>query len=658
MANRFLSTTGWLLLAGVLFTGSPAAAAFGDVDNVERKLLGWTDDGEKLVVRMARQGERMVNKRSKDFYFRLTEIRNAETGERVDTYRYEEASGASHPEFENAKSQKKGAEFLEKQGLVEGEERWHSPDGRMTLTTYSRSFLEKTEKTRRGTQWVCKLEQRLVLIDEPESRTYVLESWTERGDRSKIEEEAPCPETALSAYWHPESSHWAVIRQVSLSGAKTGPPTVYADSTKSFEDYGKAVNLRPHQPLAKWVEQLKPKGLVEGYRALHRGEFEEAKDKFQALAGSDGDDEAKGPALFGLARAHARLEEERESRKRLGRALELGGETPWAYGQAAAVYRLLDDQSEFERNRDAARKKAESRSEFVRIAELFRYVDLGVANDFLLAALKTKGGDSESAAYDYAYGLLVEGLIDASLYEKADILFEKLESLTPRMKVQKLRSEMERTDPDVGDERGMETETAELLFEHPGVCLGYLLYGRSLAHQGRLGEAQRQFRAVNQCDPALPDAYFYLGAIELRTGDWSSAESALASYLRLALERRQDGIRPERRALAERYLKRIQHEGAVLTTVKCETGPFGKLRCRGVVENTSDEELEGVGARAVQPVVGEQAALTTTVIGTIPPGESRSFVLRPPKTDLAKTSITAGRDDEERELNRTPAIFD
>ena len=654
--RRLLTALVWVFVSLAAATAGAAESSMGHVD---RQLVGWTS-GDKLVVRVVSEGERMVDGRSRDFYFRLTEIRKPQGADLIRDYKYGEATGVAHPAWEEARSREQAEKFLGLTGINEPAEQWASPDGSKTLTVLEKTHLEKLPNTPRGTQWICQRTQRLVFLDAERGEVFVLREWTEEGDRASLKKEAPCPRGAIEVYWHPESTHWAVVREVSLSGAQMRPPEVYANAVGTMETSEAISALKVRRPLRKWVDGRTGEDLRSGLRALHAGELERAERRLKGARSGEPGAQVEATAAFGLARLYARRGDAGEARDVMGKARDLTGESFWADAQTAAIHRRLEEKVEFEQRLYDARQAARKPAHLVRIAELFRYVDIGVANELLVEVLKQRGDGSGGTDYRYAYGLLVEGLIDAGLYEEADVLFEKLDELPPRMQLQKLRASVERTGPDVFSKQQAREETSAFLFEHPAACLGYLLDGRILAQRGELNRARRQFRAASVCNPELPDAHFYLGATALRTGNWEAADENLRRYLQLAVERFSDAIRSERRALARSYLKRLDHRGAVLAAVECESGNFGNLRCRGVVENTIEEAITGVATYAVQASAG--AGPMTTVarskLGEVPAGESRTFVLRLRDADLEGLRIEVGRDAEERKLNRTPAVFE
>ena len=624
----------------------------------ERTVLGWTDDGSQLVVRRTSGGERMVSGRSKDFYFELTELRDGSSGELAATYRHGEPSGASHPTYERAAKPSEAEGALDETKRAGAVRQWHSPNGGVALTTYARRSTEVIEDTPRGTQYRCVRTQRLVGIARERDEVAILEEWTEKGDRSTRRRETFCPEITVEAYWHPDGGRWAVVREVTLSGAQVRPPEVYAGRAEFASAETTAPVLRPGRLLGSWMEDLGDAPLREGYVALHEGRVDEARQKFESADADHDDARISGFAAGGLARVAAREGDADAVDEQLERVRELLADEPiWIGALTAACYRRLGRIDRSDRELEQLRELSDSPFDLFRATELFRFYDLEVSNRLLIAQLGEAGASyGDGDFYAHAYGLLIEGLIDAGRYEKAAILIDKLSEVPPGVQAQKLRADFEGAEPGALDLESFAERTVGFLFEQPGSCTGYLIAGRVRARQGQIAAARRQFRAAHVCEAGEPAAAYYLGALAFRTGDWEEAEAHLEQYLARAVERRGDPLRDRRRARAENYRERIAHEGIVLTAVDCGPHPLSGILCRGVVENTTDETIESVTARAVR-VGEEEDELVSATIDEIGAGASRTFGLRLTRSELADVRIEAGRGAEEMEMNRMPALF-
>lgn len=671
------------LLASVLATAAVGTvAAEGDEmpAQVERRVVGWlsgkgAEGGGELVVRREARGERLVDGEGTDFFFELTEVRDAADGTVKTTYRHGTPSGAAHPQWEEAGAADAGAAYVEQGELIEGERRWSSPDGRWMLTTFGGSRKIEVEHPRRGLQHVCVSKERLVLLDADSRRVRVWGDWVERGEQASKQGEAYCPQTTWRAWWHPESEHWAVIRRVTLTGALVEPPEVVAGPAAIAQ--GEAADgvrevLAARRPLADEVGRWEKGPAREGIVGLYEGRWRKAKNALEwAISREDGDAARDAKLRLPLAMALARLGQSKEADRQARRALEPKEQTDdaWSHAQAAAAYYLSGSDAskkKAETHLAAARQKATSYAEMVRVGELFRYVDLKKSNAILVQALKGDDARSTDEAYRYGFRLLVEGLIDAGLHEQAEILFGKFEPLPPRMQALKFRGELDRSDDGLPEDA--HRRAARQLFAEPGLCQGYLNFGRVLAADGDLQGAMRQFRTARVCDGDDADVYYFLGTTGLQLGELEAARRHIGRYLDLAVPRDGDGLRARRRMLAERIDRRLAHEGAVLNSVRCGPGAMGGLECRGVVDNTGEQPLEDVVVRAVrlvQPAVeakGEspQAAgepktevVTEKKLGAVEAGGARTFSMTIRGGSDAGLALEAGRDDEEFEVNRT-----
>lgn len=648
----------------VLLTVSLATPAVAESDEeaseqvppgtTERTVLGWTDD-EKVIVRRTSRGERMVSGRSEDFYFKLTELRDAASGELVEAARFGELSGASHPAWEAASPVSSVDGSMGADDRHEAVGQWHSPDGRVALTTVARTTTETIEGTRRGTQYRCVHHQRLVAIGEGWDRVAVLEEWTEKGNPAMRRDGASCPEVALEVFWHPESSHWAGVRTVTLSGGQVRAPSVVAGTVPDQAASSGASVRHRDRLLADWVASLPGDELQAGYRALHDGKWDEAREAFAAVSDSD-DERTAGFAAAGLARVAARAGDGDEVEAQLDRMKETLDDPFWETAVAAGCYRRIGDMEQSELELGRAREHASSATQWIRLGELFRFYDLEVANRALTEALRRDDLDKGAEPRQDAYGLLIEGLIEAGHYDKAATLFEELSSPPPGMRARQIRADFERAAFGEADPGDLTDRTASLLYDHAGTCAAYLLEGRVAVRQRRLPEARRQFQVARRCDATEPATDFYLGAIDVRTGDWSAAERHLRRYLERAVDRRGDRHRDGRRRLAESYLERIAHSGAVLTTLECEPRSMGGILCHGVVENTTDDAIENIAVRATRRQEEGRVQQTSTSIAEIEAEGSRTFGLRLEEVDVGDLVFEAGRSEKEFELNRTPAV--
>ena len=139
-----------------------------------------------------------------------------------------------------------------------------------------------------------------------------------------------------------------------------------------------------------------------------------------------------------------RADKERPAESHSKRAWRASDKGFWGHALMAAINHHLGDEGDFKRQFAAATSDATGYAEFVQMAELFRFYDVEVANDLLLKALGQKDADRQSEAYRQGYALLIEGLIDAGMYDEADMLLGKLDELSPRLEAQKVRARMER----------------------------------------------------------------------------------------------------------------------------------------------------------------------------------------------------------------------
>ncbi len=731
-----------IAIAAVFAGWGGSLAAAESPDHVEREVLGWVEGENELAVRMTGRGERFLEGGSKDYYFQLTEVWGARRAERLRRYQHDESSGVAHPLYREARSEREGETFLDEAGWQEAHEGWTSPENERALALYRTSTLDEVPHNRRGTQFACIVESELVLLSPPDERAFVLETWRTGGDPASRRKDASCPQISTDAYWHPQGSHWALIRRVVDDGVQRHPPQLYAGSVDSPSASRSAELVPSFRPLERYTDAFESPDLREGWRAMRRRKYEAAVEAFRQStefparrsssseptasseasadsspasspdlgdaspsppdAGSSDDSAPSsanrsaadagssatspdtspsssppapagaGPseseiqrterrALFGLAWSRARLEKTEAATETLERAGDIGETTAWSRARRAAVFEILEVEAA-ERRLDEARELADNHDDYRRMGELFRAVDVSIANDLLVESLQAEGAEPQSEVYRRAYTLLIKGLIDAKLFDEAQTLLDKVATPTPRMQLQHLRLTMERTETDTFDERNIVDRTAEVLFEHAGVCAGYLLHGRALAQVGRWAEARAMLQAARVCDPARLGIEYDLGAVEMRIGEREQAIEHLEMFLRDAPAREGDQLRGERRRRARRHLERLRHGGVRLSTVRCTSTQFGALECGGALTNASEERAETIEVRMLkQPgdkEEGEAQELASTTVGSLPPGETTTFVLEFSETALERLRIEAGRDDEERAINRMPAVFE
>lgn len=790
-------------VAALLAAWAGSVSATEPPDHVEREVVGWTGTSGELVVRTTARGERPVDGVSKDYYFQLTEMRDPADGRRLRRYRYGEPSGVAHPHYEAAESQEAAETFLDDVGLREAEVRWTSPEGKRALATHRHARLEPVQHERRGRQFVCVIESRLALLSPVDNRVFVLETWTERSEPASRREDVGCPRVATRAHWHPDGTHWALVRRVTIGGA-AAPPEIHAGAVETPSAVRTETLSPSFRPLESYVARLGSPFLREGDAAMRRGDYEAAASAFERAvdqparrqmdsaseetndaseatspdagggraaadassttrdagasanrgdttstagsldagvprsgepdagpsrsrdtggstapdvktsprdAGSGdsdsppadattpssprdvADDETEGTdarvegttdatssridttpeppseaeiqrtrqrALFGLAMVRARLGDVDEAADALERAEDLSEPNYWTHAWRAAVFVLLDVEAA-DRHLARARELADDFDDYRRIGELFQMVDANTAHTLLVEALQAEGSDPSSETYRRAYTILVDGLIASTLFDEAETLLDKVGSPSPRMQFQRLLLSMERTGPDVFEERDVVDRTARALFDHPGVCTGYLLHGRALAEVGRLAEARPLLHVARVCDPERPEIHYYLAAVEMRIGDRQKAIDHFETFRRAAAERIGDDLRAERRAWARRHLERLRHDGVVLSTVACEPARLGALECGGVLENHSESMAESIDIRIRRISSGDEntsEVVAETTMSELAAGESQPFSLQFSGESIQHLRIEAGRDDEERSINRMPAVFE
>lgn len=271
MYRRTLPISIFFLAMGTTTPNSARAEVSEELGQAERTVLGWHQDSNELFVRLSSRGERMVAGVAQPFFFATTEL-YGEDGKLIERYKAGPAVGPSHPVYfaarpatdlirrlnpQETQREQSGlgqivarvipAETtgLEDVTLDEPHRSWRSPTGEHILTFHGYVDYEPWEHPFRGTQFKCVHRQRAVLLDSLQKTAQIIAQWQDSGEPAALREDAPCPRSQISVDWHPNATHWALIRTVIspstatqapdlITGQVAGPQSDAADTTSPF----------------------------------------------------------------------------------------------------------------------------------------------------------------------------------------------------------------------------------------------------------------------------------------------------------------------------------------------------------------------------------------------------------------------------------------
>lgn len=250
MYRRTLPISMFILALGATTPTSARADVPEELGQAERTILGWHPDSNELFVRLSSRGERMVSGTAQPFFFATTEVYGPE-GKLLKRYKAGLAVGPSHPVYfaaqpatellgrvnpqETRRDQSGLSQWveriipaettgLENVTLDEPRRSWRSPTGEHLLTFHGYVDYEPWEHPFRGTQYKCLHHQRAVLLDSLQKTAHLVAQWEDAGEPAARREDAPCPRSQISVDWHPDATHWALIRTVINPSTALQPP--------------------------------------------------------------------------------------------------------------------------------------------------------------------------------------------------------------------------------------------------------------------------------------------------------------------------------------------------------------------------------------------------------------------------------------------------
>ncbi len=603
-----------LASTAVLLCSNLAAAA-----TVERNVLGWTSTGEEVVVRLVQRGERMVDGVSKDYYFEATEIWSARDAKLIQRYKHGEAVGSPPSIWDSAKDAESARKYLENVGLLEASAGASSPSGDHRIVPVSIRSVEPG-----GSGFECRVRHRLALFDRPNTRVWTVLDERQSAPAQTRRDESNCPTFEVQTYWHPGGKRWA-----SLLTREDDEPKMSVGSIDELDAFPHA-DFAPERPLIAELDS----DLAAGWQALSDGSLDDARKAFAAHDSPAA--EIAGALVDGFDGKDGR------ARNAANKAYRKSSKDAWHRALRAAVWVVSGRAKQATSQIDQAIKAASGYDELLQIAALFDLVDVNVANQLAVHALSHESAAEADTSAGWV--LLAEGLTDVGTFSKAEESLGKLDDeRSLDAKVAEARLHLDRDEATVAD-----ALVDELLFEHPGLCVAYLLGGRAASDRGENATARNLFEAAATCDPTLADAVFLSADFARLAGELEQARDGFSQYLDVALERRSDPVRAARRRVARRWKERFGHQGAVVTNASCRR-VGGAFLCSGTVANTTDDPLDGV----VADVHDGRKKVGEAKVPTIGPGESQPFGVRVQVDSLDEVIVRAGRTSSESKLNAT-----
>jgi tetratricopeptide (TPR) repeat protein len=585
---------------------------------VERSVLGWTSTGQEVVVRLVQRGERMVDGVSQDYYFEATEIWSATRHRLIQRYKHGEAVGSPPTIWDEAKSAERATKYLDNVGMVEAEEAAASPSKDYRIVPVS---IRKVEPGGKGFE--CRVRHRLSLFDGAQSRVWTIRDKRLAAPASSRRDESNCPSFSVQTYWHPDAKHWAVL--LTDEGAE---PQLAVGSVEELDAFPYA-SFQPERPL---VADLSAE-LADGWQALSDGALDDARKAFSAVKTPEGKlATALVDAFDGKGRA---------ARRSGDSAFRKSPKDAWHRGLRAAVWVMTGRAKKATAQIDQAIKAATGYDDLLKLAALFSLVDVNVANQLAVHALS----HSSAAEADTTRGwlLLANGLLDIGEFSKAATALDKIEEDTLSTRLARASLSLDRNKAAVA--HGL---VDELLFENPGLCAAYFLGGRTASASGENATARNLFEAARTCDPTLAQAVFLSADFARLAGDLERAQQGFEHYLAVAPERRSDPIRTAQRRVAQRWTKRLGHEGAVVTDASCRRVGAAFL-CSGTIANTTDQPLEDV----VADVYDGRKKVGEAQVPAIAAKTTQPFGVRVQVDSLDEVVVRAGRNEKERRANAT-----
>lgn len=587
-------------------------AGVAHAESAERKIQGWTADGAGVVVHLVQRGERMVDGVSKDYYFELTELHSSQDGTLKERFKFGTPVGSPPPAYDAAKTPDSTA----RQGLVKPASEWTNAE-----KTHRLMSIATTEVVPAQGQFLCRTRHRIAVADSQAKEVRTIADATVDGETAARPGDAECPVAKTSTAWHPDGRRWAVLVEGGSSAAFYAG-SVDAASTTPFP-------LVVDEPLLAKLGETPE--LKRAWRAVAAGDFATAREAFETVAVAEGQ--------FGVAIVAA-LEGEKSAQKTADAAYRSSDKGAWDVALRGAAYLATGDAKRASKWIDQAVEKADGYDQLLAMAALYHLIDVGVANQLAVWALSHDSAKSTDTTA--AWNLLARGLLDVNEFSKAEEALAKVEKHDRTHRITSARLALDR-----GETRRARDLVRGLLAENLGDCEVLGLAGRIAARDEDTAEARQLFDAAAFCDPTLEDAVYYAADFARLANDVSRAAASFEHYLTIAPPRRGDPIREARRVAARRWAGRLRHEGIVMTQATCSRSAGGAL-CRGVVANTSDENLE------TEIMVRSKKKKLATQRTSVAAGKSAPFGLRVEAASLDGAVITAGKTKKERELNETP----
>lgn len=677
MSLLALSRRAWMV---ALMLGALASSASAQTLNQSMEILGWTSTGSELVVRTTVDAEGMSDKGDPlNWRYSLLEVYNARTGSLITRYRAGEPSGARQKAWDEAKPIEEGLRFSERMGIVPSVKSPVAPGGGRVLTalhTQQEAPMEKLEAQCLGCS-LCTSNLQMYWVEREKREVYTLPLLQRTGQPYPPDQgDKDCPALSTEVHWSPNGERAVVVlsERHPSSGSVLQSLRVYDLQDNAAIAWPKTAVTRSQGSqrvgqLQKVIDGARERiGQTEdpllksqllsqiGDLAMRQGNTESARASYATALEFD---KNNGDAHAGLATASWLVGDLKTAKTAIKQAEKLDKRDK-LYGVSIGIFYLISGDDKRAQSFLQEAVNAQGGASFTdRLLLGLRLLDTDLSAGLAYMANLFEGVEGQDVPQDLlqsaALRLAEESLAQRD-YEGTGRYLALLDKAAPETQRLGLRLGALRGDPQRIEQ--VAQAALVLLERDPGQCDIYLTRGLAFSRLAKPKDAFSNLAAAVACDPDLAEARYYVADLYRFAGKLDDAKVNYARYLELEPERRGDAARKLRRNHVERLLPRLSHQGLILVSADCTTSDGGALRCKGVARNTSqassgpaDIVLRAQDTQSKKPA---PALETRAQLPTVAPGASLDFAITLEGADPAmKVELSLGRDDAERELNRT-----